>query len=221
MLEKFDGKPVRVTMEDGDTLTGIADFCSAGMGLYTFDRNEESLRLGNTCIFRSQIRSIEVLDKKNKGEPPAPSFDAMGDWMEAPYWVLDILPRQVPKDSPGQYFAVERYFLQPRQLTDLRRKMAEILLKLNCYADMQVSLDDCTHWTLNPDPESFVQSAVELSGNAFLRAVFPGEETMIDLENGDTGLTVYHPSRIMLDTLRQLAAAAGFFVWQPGADQES
>ena len=27
--------------------------------------------------------------------------------LQCPYWVIDILPSQVPKDSPGQYFAVE------------------------------------------------------------------------------------------------------------------
>ena len=25
--------------------------------------------------------------------------------LQSPYWIIDILPSQVPKDSPGQYFA--------------------------------------------------------------------------------------------------------------------
>ena len=29
--------------------------------------------------------------------------------LQLPYWNIDILPEQVPKDSPGQYFAVEKY----------------------------------------------------------------------------------------------------------------
>ncbi len=32
--------------------------------------------------------------------------------LQCPYWIIDILPLQVPEDSPGQYFAVEKYFLQ-------------------------------------------------------------------------------------------------------------
>lgn len=32
--------------------------------------------------------------------------------LEKPYWIIDILPKQVPKDSPGQYFAVEDFFLK-------------------------------------------------------------------------------------------------------------
>ena len=31
--------------------------------------------------------------------------------LEKPYWIVDILPEQVKQDSPGQYFAVEKYFL--------------------------------------------------------------------------------------------------------------
>ena len=27
--------------------------------------------------------------------------------LEKPYWVVDILPKQVPKDSAGQYFKLE------------------------------------------------------------------------------------------------------------------
>ena len=27
--------------------------------------------------------------------------------LETPYWIIDILPKQVSKDNPGQYFAVE------------------------------------------------------------------------------------------------------------------
>ena len=30
--------------------------------------------------------------------------------LQCPYWIIDILPSQVPEDSPGQYFAVEKYF---------------------------------------------------------------------------------------------------------------
>ena len=29
--------------------------------------------------------------------------------LQLPCWNIDILPEQVPKDSPGQYFAVEKY----------------------------------------------------------------------------------------------------------------
>ena len=33
--------------------------------------------------------------------------------LQTPCWIIDILPGQVPKDSPGQYFAVEYYMIAP------------------------------------------------------------------------------------------------------------
>ena len=40
--------------------------------------------------------------------------------LECPYWIIDILPLQVPKDSPGQYFAVEKYFLQDKRIEEIK-----------------------------------------------------------------------------------------------------
>ena len=56
--------------------------------------------------------------------------------LQAPYWIVDILPAQVPADSPGQYFAVEKYFLQERQLAEIKQKHIQLILKLNCYRDL-------------------------------------------------------------------------------------
>ncbi len=73
--------------------------------------------------------------------------DWMGELLEGPYWIVDILPEQVDAHAAGQYFAVERYFRQPERILPLSRKYAEILLRLNCYADMTVSFDSCVSFT--------------------------------------------------------------------------
>ena len=51
--------------------------------------------------------------------------------LNKPYWIIDILPQRVPKDSPGQYFAVEDYFLN-EQLGTIKQKHINLVLKLNC-----------------------------------------------------------------------------------------
>ena len=134
--------------------------------------------------------------------------------LEGPYWIVDILPEQVPADAAGQYFAVERYFLQPERIVPLRRRYAEILLRLNCYVDMAVSFDSCASWETNPDPETFADRVAGLSGNEFLRAVFAGQNAMIDYDHNDTWLTVYDPDAALLDKLKALAAGSGLFVWR-------
>ena len=63
MLERYDGKKVRLITEDGSVLTGKAEFCSSGWGLDTFGREEESLRLGIYQLFESDIRSVEPLEE--------------------------------------------------------------------------------------------------------------------------------------------------------------
>ena len=67
--------------------------------------------------------------------------------LQAPYWIVDILPEQVPADGPGQYFAVEKYYLEKGRLTAIKEKHINVLLKLNCYR--QLTLDGET----NPPPE--------------------------------------------------------------------
>lgn len=146
------------------------------------------------------------------------TFDNMMDeLLDGPYWIVDILPEQVPADAAGQYSAVERYFLLPERIIPLRRKYAEILLRLNCYYDMAVSFDSCESWETNPDPEAFADRVVGLSGNEFLRAVLPDQNAMIDYDRNDTYLTVYDPDSALIEKVRALAAAEGLFVWKSAA----
>ena len=56
-----------------------------------------------------------------------------------PFWTVDILPRRVEPDGPDRYLAVEDWWRRPEQLTELYRRFAGLLLKLNCYFDFQVS----------------------------------------------------------------------------------
>ena len=69
--------------------------------------------------------------------------------LQCPYWIIDILPSQVPKDSPGQYFAVEKYFLQGDRMEEIKQKHIGLILKLNCYRD--ISISDET--VINPLPK--------------------------------------------------------------------
>ena len=79
--------------------------------------------------------------------------------LEKPYWIVDILPKQVAKNSAGQYFAIEQYYLSEPKNSELRTKYANLVLKLNCYYDI-VLLDDFAqdyeYGELNPDPDKLV-----------------------------------------------------------------
>ena len=220
MLFRYQDKEIRVTTEDGSVFTGVAEVFPSGYGLHEFGREEESIQLDDVILFQSDIRTIEELSETAPEAADSRRFDdMMGELLEGPYWIVDILPEQVPADAAGQYFAVERYFLQPERIIPLRRKYAEILLRLNCYADMAVSFDACASWKTNPDPEVFAARVAGLSGNEFLRAVFAEQNAMIDYDHNDTYLTVYDPGAALLDRVRALAAAEGLFVWSPPQEE--
>ena len=50
--------------------------------------------------------------------------------LQEPYWIIDILPGQVPKDSPGQYFAVEKYFLAGDRLAEIKQKHINLITEI-------------------------------------------------------------------------------------------
>ena len=130
--------------------------------------------------------------------------------LEAPYWVIDFLPMQVPQDSAGQFFAVEKFFLESSMHSRLLQKHASILLKINCYYDIWIAEDENEGWIRNPDPALIYGLATE--ERRFLNILL-GEDVLIVLSDFD--MTVYNPDSRILDLIGTLASAEGLFVWQP------
>ena len=121
-----------------------------------------------------------------------------------PYWIIDILPEQVPKDSPGQYFAVEKYYLAGDRLADIKQKHINVILKLNCYRD--ISLDEES--SLNPPPERIAG----VMRSRYLCIMTGG--SMIVSEPDDTYMTLYNPDKKLLELVRTIASGEGLFVWK-------
>ena len=136
--------------------------------------------------------------------------------LEKPYWVVDILPKQVPKDSAGQYFKVEQYFLKRRPA--LCEKFVRVLLKLNCYLDMELS-EDGDSWTLNPAPEALEKEIGACMDDgpakAILYVFLRLEKTLIVIDWDSTNMTLYNPSETLLDLVRQLVMPEGLYLWKP------
>ena len=125
--------------------------------------------------------------------------------LQCPYWIIDILPAQVPSDSPGQYFAVEKYFLQGGRIKEIKQKHIGLILKLNCYRD--ISISDET--VINPLPKHI---ADEMKKRYLY--IMTGE-SMILSEPDDTHLTVFNPDSELLELIGQIASGEGLFVWKP------
>ena len=130
-----------------------------------------------------------------------------------PYWVVDFLPCQVPQEGRGQFFAVERYYLDEPQHERLCRQFADVLLKLNCYHDLTVSHGG--DWVKNPEPALLAEWLTEALQHGHLCALIDDGESLITASGGDTHLTLYNPSPALLELAGKLATAAGLFLWQP------
>lgn len=125
--------------------------------------------------------------------------------LQAPYWIIDILPQQVPADSPGQYFAIEDYYLEEERLAAIKQKHIDVILKLNCYRD--ISIDEEAE--LNPTP---ARIAEEMRRRYLYVMV---NDAMILSEPDDTHLTVFNPDEKLLELLTALAVGEGLYVWKP------
>ena len=206
--------------------------CKVWCGYY--DGNDRSKRVQEKCGFRYQwtTENVEVplMQETRRGHVNCLTRE---EWitnrkrdaqieqlLEKPWWIMDILPVQVPAGAQGQYSAVERYFLQPEQKSALYRKYAHILMKLNCYYDLEVSFDAGDSWQKNPDPEDFADKLTQLSGRGYLRVLIESSGTMMDLDTGDTWMTIYDPSPEILELLCKLAGSEGLFIWKPENHQD-
>ena len=129
-------------------------------------------------------------------------MDRIEELLNKPYWIVDILPKQVPKDSPGQYFTIENYFLK-EQLEEIKQKHINVILKLNCYLDL--SLDG--ELNLSPDRTA----AIMMEKYVYIMI----SESMILSEPDDTHLTIFNPDESLLELVRPIALAEGLFMWKP------
>ena len=123
--------------------------------------------------------------------------------LNTPYWIIDILPKQVPAGSAGQYFAIEQY-LRDTQLSDIKKKHVNLILKLNCYRD--ISLDEDKE--INISPEKIADAIYKRYVNIMV------DDAMIVSEPEDTDLTIYNPDEDLLILVRELASREGMFVWK-------
>ena len=135
---------------------------------------------------------------------------SIDELLQKPYWIIDILPMQVPKDSPGQYFAVENYFLEEERLSAIKQKHINVILKLNCYRDL--SIDEETE--KNPRPERIAEEMRK----RYLYLM--SDDAMILSEPDDTHMTVFNPDEELLGLLKMLVSSEGLFLWKPPAVQE-
>ncbi len=136
------------------------------------------------------------------------------EYLNKPYWVIDILPKQVPADSKGQYFRIEKYFLEHPQIDNIYRRFTNILLKLNCYEDIDVSHDG-EEWLTNPAPHELEAALLKcMADKQMFYIILKSANALITVSEDDTYMTVYNPTEEVLELIGSLASSEGLFLWR-------
>ena len=181
----------------------IAGYTSGGVPYGLTWEEEAMFERAEEKIQELQSISRVLAEQETESEATAAEIEKIETLLEAPYWIIDILPEQVPADSGGQYFAVEEYFLQEPQRSAIKQKHANVILKLNCYEDIFIEGE------MNPKPKTIVKVIKARHVDVILN------DALITSEPDETYMTVYNASEELLDLLKKIAVSEGLFVWQP------
>ena len=134
--------------------------------------------------------------------------------LQCPYWIIDILPSQVPADSPGQYFAVEKYFLQGERIEEIKQKHIDLILKLNCYHDLTVCHENRIE--KNPAPDLLRKRvrkcfSAKQRKRGYMNVFVDTDRAMLVLNGDDPWAAVYNADENLQALLRMLADSEGMF----------
>ena len=136
------------------------------------------------------------------------------EYLNKPYWVIDILPKQVPADGREQYFRIEKYFLEHPQIHVIYRNFTNILLKLNCYEDIDVSHDG-DEWITNPAPHELEAALLKcMADRQMFYIILKSVDVLITVSGDDTYMTLYNPTEEVLELIGTLVGSEGLFIWR-------
>ncbi len=134
------------------------------------------------------------------------------DFLSKPYWIIDILPKQVPANACGQYFTIEKHFLSSSWVEQIYRKFANMILKLNCYDDILLFKVSDESWGENPAPCDLERIVLERKP---LFVVLKQSQTMLSITGDDHNMTLYGPNNETLSLINMIASSEGLYVWKP------
>ena len=135
--------------------------------------------------------------------------------VDAPCYVIDFLPRQVPADGGERYFPLERYFAEHPQIDGLYARFARLILCLCCYYAAAAERFPDGGWIEDPSPDilaELVEGCAADGENRYLTVLFPEVDVLFTLDGGDLYMSLYNPADRFLADVSALAAAQGLFV---------
>lgn len=137
--------------------------------------------------------------------------DLIDNYLSKPYWVVDVLPKQVPANSSGQYFQIEDYIRNSHWMNIILQKQIALLLKLNCYEAINV-FHSSEKWVHNPQANLLEKWILEKKP---LYVIVSFLNTMLYISGDDLYITIYSTDEEALNLIQSLANSEGLFLWKP------
>lgn len=138
----------------------------------------------------------------------------LNDLLEKQCYVIDFLPKQVPKDADGQFFKIENYLLNNYERYGLRDRFIRTILKLMCYYRITVHWGQ---WLEQAAPELIAEIVDTIMENhsGYLNMLLPDKNALLIFEWDCLNLTLYNPDTELIELAEQLARSEGLFCWRP------
>ena len=134
--------------------------------------------------------------------------------LEDDYWIIDILPSQIPIEKQAEYRALTDEYFESGKVAQLHRRYADILTMINSRFKTAMLCMPEDEWTISPDDVAVKDAVIHHTERGCVDLLLPEEETLISLQAEDLYITVYHPTEELLSLLRQAVSESGFYIWQ-------
>ena len=134
--------------------------------------------------------------------------------LEDDYWIIDILPSQIPIEKQAEYRALTDEYFESGKVAQLHRRYADILTMINSRFKTAMLCMPEDEWTISPHNNDVKDAVMHHTERGCVDLLLPEEETLISLQAEDLYITVYHPTEEILSLLRQAVSESGFYIWQ-------
>uniref|UniRef100_UPI003864367C DUF4298 domain-containing protein n=1 Tax=Ruminococcus sp. TaxID=41978 RepID=UPI003864367C len=134
--------------------------------------------------------------------------------LEDDYWIIDILPSQIPIEKQAEYRALTDEYFESGKVAQLHRRYADILTMINSRFKTAMLCMPEDEWTISPDDVAVKDAVIHHTERGCVDLLLPEEETLISLQAEDLYITVFHPTEEILSLLRQAVSESGFYIWQ-------
>ncbi len=130
--------------------------------------------------------------------------------LETPCYVIDFLPKPVPKETDGQFFKVEDYLLKHYECYGMKERVICTVLKAMCYYPIAVYWRG---WIEQPTPKQIVEiiDTIMEKQSGDMNVLFTSKNALLQFGWDCLNISIYNPDEEMCILFEQIAASEGMF----------